>query len=97
MNIVRYVPDLEINEEFDIKTVQKFIEDDHTVIVRCAEYIPQFIRGFVCDMKCEYCLVDEKGRDQEPFIEYLSDLVLVYIHKSCDMGSIPAFDYVFYK
>jgi hypothetical protein len=96
------VPDIMIRTNKNairiINTVQDFKETEDKVILKCAEYVPEFIRGFVCDMNCEFLLKDELGNTTDDKANFnIVDLVLVYINKVCNMECIPSFEYVFFK
>jgi len=87
-----------VNDSFKITTVQYFNEVEDKVIIRCAEYVPQFEKGYVCDMVLKFQLVNEKGiKTDLPYYSHSNDLVLVHIRKRVGVGEIPEFEYVFYK
>ena len=98
MKFIKGVPDILVNDIFEIKTVQYFDEDEDRVILRIAEYVPQFIRGYVCDMVLSFPLIDSDTYEvNDMHCSHVNDLVLVHIRKTADMDSSPQFEYVFYK
>lgn len=98
MKFIKNVPDILVNDIYEIKTVQYFVEDEDRVILRIAEYIPQFTRGYVCDMAFSFSLVDSDTCEVDSaYYSHANDLVLVTIRKTADMDSFPQFEYVFYK
>lgn len=98
MRLLYNVPDIKINNDFTIKSVQEFDEDDDKLYLKVAEYVPQFQRGFVCDMECNFMVVENGDTTPiDTYITTIKDLVLVHINKRVDCESIPEFEYVFYK
>ena len=101
MKFIKGVPDLKIlqNDQyiFEIKSVQRFDEDEDRVILKCAEEISEFKRGFVCDMNCSFTVEDTILKVMNMRNDTIKDLVLVYINKQSQYGYIPEFEYVFYK
>lgn len=98
MKFIKGVPDILVNDTFEIKTVQYFDEDEDKLILRIAEYVPQFIRGYVCDIVFSFPLIDGVTYTTDStYCSYINDLVLVHIRKNADMDSTPQFEYVFYK
>ena len=55
MIFIKGVPNIKIKYNnvymFEIKTVKVFKEYEDRIILKCAEEIPEFKRGFVCDME----------------------------------------------
>ena len=85
-------------KQFEITTLQEFEETKNNVIIICAEYVPQFNRGFVCDLDIEFKICEAENCTTVDYREYhYSDLVLVYIPKKAEMESITQFEYIFYK
>lgn len=85
-------------EQFEITSLQSFDETEDKVTIMCVEYVPQFKRGFVCDLAIEFKICeseDFKTVDHSQY--YFSDLVLVYIPKKAETGSFTQFEYIFYK
>lgn len=97
MEIIRDVPEILVNEEFCIKTVRYFDEDEDKVILEAAEVIPEFKRGFTCDLACKFPTKNPQSGKESFIIENIKDLVLVYINKSSSVDDITTFEYVFYK
>lgn len=93
-NLVEVFPKGNKESSRSIDTIQSFYEDSSTVALKCAEYISEFVRGFVCDILVVMSAVDANQIRTET--ETIRDLVLVYIEKEYD-GSIPEFTYIFYK
>jgi len=84
--------------QFEIGTLQSFDETEDRVIIACAEYIPQFNRGFVCDLDIEFKIYESADSTVTDYKKYhYSDLVLVYIPKKADMESVTQLKYIFYK
>jgi len=100
MEFLKGVPSIKImNSKHDcsIESMQSFDEDETRLILKCAENMQYFERGFVCDMECRLNIVDNQGRTTGIRVDIVKGLVLLYIHKSMDMDSVPTFTYVFYK
>lgn len=99
MKIIRDISSIIVNDDIYINTCQYFNEDENTIVLRVAEYVPQFIRGFVCDMKFTFSLCDRFGNkiDDDHLNTETKDLVLVHIRKTVNITDIPEFEYVFYK
>ena len=98
MKFIKGVPNILVNNAFEIKTVQYFDEDEDRVILRIAEYVPQFIKGYVCDMVFSFPLVDKTTYEvDEQYCSNANDLVLVTIRKSASIDDLPQFEYIFYK
>lgn len=102
MKFIKGLPNIIISQNnqymFEIRSVQKFNEDENKIILKCAEEIPAFKRGYVCDMGCYFELVenDENNKVGER-VDVIRDLVLVYINKDIEFGYVSDFEYVFYK
>jgi hypothetical protein len=83
---------------FEINTIQSFEETEDKVIISCAEFVPQFIKGFVCDLDIKFRI---RETDDFEIIDYTEshcyNLVLVYIPKNAEAGSYTQFEYIFYK
>lgn len=103
MKIIKnYLPDIEVNpystNSFAIRSMQYFDEQDDRVIIKCAEYVDVFKRGFVCDLKLTYDVIDYPDYENvEEVNELVRDLVLVYVNKYMTIESVPEFEYIFYK
>jgi len=102
MDVLKGVPNIRvINSKYDcqIDYVQSFDEDEDRLILRCAEYMQCFERGFICDMDCRFDIYDtELGKITGESKYVVKDLLLVHIRKRTDVDSyIPQFEYVFYK
>ena len=104
MIIKQSVPNVTIIQNgewvYDINTMIYLDEDKHTLTLCCAEYIPFFKRGYVCDIVQNFALFKSDDIKQDPVkFEALctKDMVLVYINKSYEVTDIPRFYYVFYK
>ena len=98
MKFIKGVPDILVNDTYEIKTVQCFDEDEDRVILSIAEYVPQFARGYVCDMVFSFPLIDGDTYEVgDIYCNHINDLVLVHIRKTADTDSLPQFEYIFYK
>ncbi len=101
MKFIKDLPDIIILQnnqyKFNIKSVQKFNEDESRVILKCVEDISEFKKGYVCDMECHFPLVEIDGVEVGKRIDTIRDLVLVYINKDIESEYAPSFEYVFYK
>jgi hypothetical protein len=103
MKFIKNVPNLKISQNnqyiFEIKTVQKFDEDEDRVILKCAEEILEFKRGFVCDMNCIYTIIetDDDFKTIGERVDIIKDLILVYINKYSQYDELTEFEYIFYK
>lgn len=98
MKFIKEISSILVNDAFKIETVQYFDEDEDRIILRIAEYVPQFERGYVCDMVFSFPLMNSDGNAVESVhYSHANDLVLVTIRKSADIDSFPQFEYVFYK
>ena len=85
-------------EQFEITSLQSFDETEDKIVITCVEYVPQFKRGFVCDLAIEFKICESEGFTIVDYKEYhYSDLVLVYTPKKYEMGSYTQFEYIFYK
>jgi len=102
MNIIRYTPSINITIDNQliksINTIQEFYEYEDRIILKCAEDVPEFKRGLICDLDCEFELYDTNSCEKTGTRkESVKNLVLVYINKSSDMESATQFEYTFYK
>lgn len=97
MEIIKSVPDIVVNNDFRICTLSSFEEDEFRVILSTVEIIPQFVRGFVCDMDLHFLSLDSDKDIEDTYISQINDLVLVYIRRTSEMASPTQFEYVFYK
>jgi hypothetical protein len=83
---------------FVIETMQTYEETEDKIIITCVEYVPQFKRGFVCNMSIEFDVYDTEKNGFTNLADYdSSNLVLVYIHKKAEAQNFTEFEYVFYK
>lgn len=104
MKFIKDVPNIIILQndhcKFEIRSVQKFNEDENKIILKCAEDISEFKKGYVCDMECHFQLTGNDGNNNYEAgkrIDTIRDLVLVYTNKDIQMEYAPSFEYVFYK
>lgn len=101
MNFIKGVPDIQVlkddKELFKITSVQYFDEDDDRVILKCAEDVPEFKRGFTCDFNCIFKLANPNYKIFGERTDKVKDLVLVFINKSAGLDDVAQFEYVFYK
>ena len=98
MKYIKGVPDVLVSDTFEIKTVKSFDEDESRIVLNIAEYVPQFVRGYVCNMVFSFPLADDEDNGAvDRVCSHINDLVLVYINKSVEVTSFPEFEYVFYK
>jgi hypothetical protein len=102
MKFIKDLPNIIISQNdqymFEIRSVQKFNEDENRVILKCAEEISEFKRGYVCDMECYFRLIEnEENNEVGKRVDTVRDLVLVYINKNVEFGYVSDFEYVFYK
>ncbi|MGG3890219.1 hypothetical protein [Metabacillus fastidiosus] len=96
------VPDVSVitdekGYELAIKSIQYLDEKHDRVHLRCAEHMPIFKRGFVCDLACHYTTVNQAQEEKQEYVDAIRDLVLVYINKSWDIQNRPVFEYIFFK
>ena len=101
MNFLQDIPNISviINDSpiLNIDTVTFYKEDEKTITMSCAEYIPQFKRGFTCDMKLEFSRTNNNQVRQLNIHDDIKNLVLVYINKDAQLGNIIDIKYIFYK
>lgn len=100
MEFVKGVPNLKVlaeDFEFDITTVQEFDEREDVIYLKCAEYVKDFKRGYVCDIAATYPLADRKGNVEDEFTDTNYNLVLVHVNKCTEVTTLPEFEYIFYK
>ncbi len=83
--------------QFEIKTMQELVEGEDRVILKCAEHIDDFKRGYTCDLVCNYEIVDRNRENKELRVEDIRDLVLVYVNKYWSIERFTEYEYVFYK
>lgn len=95
------VPDVSVVSEkkpmFAIQSMRHLDESEDKVILKCAEYVEQFKRGFVCDLITYYNAVDKNRDNKEEHSDTIKDLVLVHVNKYWNIEEIPEFEYVFFK
>lgn len=85
-------------ESFIITSTQYYEEDELKVIFKCAEEVPQFVRGYMCDFECVFDMFDKSGQKTNDIKSVINrNLLLVYINKICGIENMPEFTYVFYK
>lgn len=104
MEFLINVPDITVvsredeNLSFTIETVQYYDENESRIILRCAEYIPHFKRGFTCDFQLTIDIINENSDSLEnKYKDKIEDLVLVYVNRCVDNASMWQYEYVFYK
>lgn len=97
MEIIRGVPEISVNKEFCIETVRYFDEDEDKVVLEAAEVIPEFERGFICELACKFLTKNPQSGKESFIIKDIKDLVLVHINKNSSIDDITTFEYVFYK
>lgn len=98
MKFIKEIPNILVNDTFKIETVQYFDEDEDRIILRIAEYVPNFKRGYVCDMEFSFPLIDSDTHEVDGnYYSHANDLVLVHIRKTASIDSFPQFEYIFYK
>ena len=98
MKFIKEVPSILVNDVIKIETVQYFDEDEDRITLRITEYVPQFERGYVCDMVFKFPLIDRDTNEVDSaYYSHANDLVLVHIRKTASIDSLPQFEYVFYK
>lgn len=96
------VPDIRVipnhdKPAFNIDSMQYLDETDDRVYLKCAEYVGEFKRGFVCDLITYYDTVNSDREDKESHSDTIRDLVLVYVNKTYDIEFRPVFEYIFFK
>ncbi len=97
MELIKSVPDIVVNNDFRVSTLSSFEEDEFKVILSTVEVVPQFVRGFVCDMDLHFLSFDSEKDIEDTYFSRINDLVLVYIRRTSEMASLTQFEYVFYK
>ncbi len=100
MKYIGNVSSIVVDDDFEIKAIYQFVEEDNKVIISSQEFIDEFKRGFICDMKLKFQVLDvEKNVDEEYkyLATYLDDLLLIRINKYNSVDGIALFDYVFLK
>jgi len=101
MKILKGLPTVTILTDtysFEIKSMQYIDEQQDKVILRCAEHVPEFVRGFMCDIALAYSV--EKFNMEgtiEHHHELISDPVLVYVNRCVELNGMTFSEYVFYK
>lgn len=81
----------------EIKSVRYFDETEDRVVLRCAEFVKSFVRGYTCNLVCNYSVGDLHGKETENQTDLIADLLLVYANKSWSIDGYPEFEYIFYK
>jgi hypothetical protein len=101
MNYIKKLKSLEFitsNQTIIATTYKSLKENKETITVILYEYIPELIRGFVCDIEHRYSIGNQNGIKLDKELVCLNyDLVLVYINKINSIDEIPQFEYIFYK
>ncbi|PAD84864.1 hypothetical protein CHH57_02205 [Niallia circulans] len=96
-----FVPDIVVlkdgEEIHKITSVQSYEETEDRVIVKFVENIDDIKKGFTCDFKLIYNVVDQNEQEKEEMQEDVKDLVLVYKNKYWDIERVPGFEYIFFK
>ena len=81
---------------FIIDTMQYYYENEDRIIIKCAEYVPIFKRGLVCDLEIENELkAEDKSMQRDCY--RVNNVVLVYINRDHSVTNYPEVEYVFYK
>lgn len=97
MEFIHGVPRIAINEKKIIDSVISLDEDKEKISVVIAQCVPEFERGFVCDVQFQYDICDTDGCVVGGYYDTVSDLVLVYVNKKASTIEFSEFEYVFYK
>ncbi len=89
-----------VNDDFEVDVIYQFAEDDDRVIISTQKFVDEFERGFICDMKVKFEILNVEGSADEEYKymeTYLDDLLLIRINKYSSVDGIALFDYVFLK
>jgi hypothetical protein len=98
LQLINSKTELNVDSFINISSCISFEEDEKIITIRMAEYIPELIRGFTCDIEHRYTVINDEGDELERELVCLNhDLVLVYIHKYLYTAEIPQFEYIFHK
>lgn len=80
-----------------IDTIREYSDDEDRVRLECAEQIPEFKRGYICDLEVIFDVVNEGSVKVGNHTEIIKDVLLVYINKDSGLDSMPTFENVFYR
>lgn len=100
MRYVGNVSSIVVNDDFEVDVIYRFVEDEDKVVIATQEFIDEFNRGFICDMKVKFEVLNVEGNVSEEYkymATYLDDLLLARINKYSSVDGITLFDYVFLK
>lgn len=102
MEIFKSVPNIYVvqNDKLvrQIATVQEFTENDDHIYFKCAEVVPEFKRGYMCDLQNVFQIFDIDTYEAVGDItEITKDALLILIRKYSSMDSFTIFEYVFHK
>lgn len=100
MRYVGNVSSIVVNDDFEVDVIYRFVEDEDKVVIATQEFIDEFKRGFICDMKVKFEVLNVEGNVSEEYkymVTYLDDLLLARINKYSSVDGITLFDYVFLK
>lgn len=96
-----FVPNITVvNDDgyvMDIKSMRYFDETEDRVVLKCAEFVKPFKRGFTCNLVQNFSIVDSNRENEEPQTDCIKDLVLVYINKYYGIDNFPEYEYIFFK
>jgi len=100
MRYVGNVSSIVVNDDFEVDVIYRFVEDEDKIVIATQEFIDEFKRGFICDMKVKFEVLNVEGNVSEEYkymATYLDDLLLARINKYSSVDGITLFDYVFLK
>ncbi len=100
MRYVGNVSSIVVNDDFEVDVIYRFVEDEDKVVIATQEFIDEFKRGFICDMKVKFEVLNVEGNTSEDYkymATYLDNLLLARINKYSSVDGITLFDYVFLK
>ena len=100
MRYIGNVLSIVVNDDFEVDVIYQFAEDDDRVIISTQKFVDEFERGFICDMKVKFEILNVEGNTSEDYkymATYLDNLLLARINKYSSVDGITLFDYVFLK
>ncbi len=100
MKYIGNVSSIMVNDDFEIGSIYQFEEDGGKVMIKTYEFVPEFVRGFMCDVKVKFEVLnenDDKNQGEKYMATYLEDLLLIRVNKCSSADGITLFDYVFLK
>ena len=100
MKYIGNVSSIMVNDDFEIGSIYQFEEDGGKVMIKTYEFVPEFVRGFMCDVKVKFEVLNVEGNTSEDYkymATYLDNLLLARINKYSSVDGITLFDYVFLK